>query len=75
MTPSGIYGSDIEAETWEEADAKAEAPPFSYKVLDWFDHLSENVLVIEGDEERDAHAEHEHESRYRAPQGPFADND
>jgi hypothetical protein len=75
MTPSGIYGSDIEADTWHEADAKAEAPPFNYKVIDWFDHLEENVLVIEGDEERDARAEHEHESRYQTKQGPFADND
>jgi hypothetical protein len=46
MTVDGIYGSTIEAGSWEEAEAIAEAPPISEKVRDWIEHNGENVLVV-----------------------------
>jgi hypothetical protein len=75
MTVDGLYGSTIEADSWEEAEAKAEAPPISEHVLDCIEHNGEHVLVVENEEQRDARAEQQYESRYNAPQGPFADND
>lgn len=41
MTRGGIYGSDIEADNWEDADA--EAHKLGYNVLDWADP---DILVI-----------------------------
>jgi hypothetical protein len=75
MTVDGLYGTDVEADSWEEAEAKAEAPPISEHVLDWITHNDENVLVVENEEQRDARAERQFESRYQTKQGPFADND
>jgi hypothetical protein len=46
MTVNGIYGSTIEAGSWEEAEAIAQAPPISEVVLDWIEHNGENVLVV-----------------------------
>jgi hypothetical protein len=47
MTVNGMYGSTIWAGSWEEAEAIAQAPPISEKVVDWIEHNGENVLVVE----------------------------
>ena len=44
MTVDGGYGSDLEAETWEKAQALAEL--LGYDVLDCTQHAGENVLVV-----------------------------
>jgi hypothetical protein len=51
MTPKGLYGSNFEADTWQEAVAKAQAA--GYNVLDVTDHGNETVLVVPDDPEEE----------------------
>jgi hypothetical protein len=46
MTVNGMYGSDIEADTAEEAIAKAEGPGYLDKVLDVVDTMEEGADFI-----------------------------
>jgi len=46
MTISGMYGSDIEAESDEQAIAIARNPPYCEIVLDITEHNGEIVLVV-----------------------------
>jgi hypothetical protein len=47
MGVDGIYGSDVEADTDEEAISKATA--MGYDVLDVTDSMQGPLLIIEGD--------------------------